>query len=209
VAAIAMHVLILLAIGPLGKNHNPIVWPWNIAMAAFVALLFLTKGDVPARRILWSRSAFHRAALVLLGFCPLLGLVGLWPSSLSFRLYTFRLHTADIYVSESLRDRLPPAAQAAFEALSVYFSLETPDGGPAQKVGPFAAGVNVSDWSERELRAFLPPEPRAFERVFERVCALAREPTDALLLLVTPPDVFTGTTRQSVRVCAAETKTVP
>ena len=38
--AIAMHVFILIAIGPLGLNFNTVVWPWNLAMIAFLLILF-------------------------------------------------------------------------------------------------------------------------------------------------------------------------
>jgi hypothetical protein len=203
-AAVAMHVFILLCIGPAGKNHNPVVWPWNAAMIAFVALLFLP-GVVSARRVFWGTgSVFHRLVLVLFAFCPLLSFAGLWPVSLSFRLYTFRLPTADIYVKESLRDRLPPATRASFEPVSFYVNLAPTQG--AARAGPFTAGVNVADWSERELNAFLPSEGRVFERVFEKVCARAREPNEALLLLVSPPDVLTGETRQSAFPCAARSE---
>jgi hypothetical protein len=203
-AAIAMHVLILLAIGPLGKNHNPVVWPWNVAMIAFVVLLFLRGADAPPLRIVWGRWIFHRVVLVLFAICPLLGMAGLWPASLSFRLYTFRLATADVYVTESLRDRMPPATRAEVEPVSVSFTLAPTGGGAPAKVGPFVGGLNISDWSERELHAFIPAEPRAFQRVFEKVCALAQRPADALLLQVTPPDVLTGATRQSVSTCKGE-----
>lgn len=200
--AIAMHVLILLSIGPFGENHNPVVWPWNVAMIGFVWLLFLRGGEAPARRIIWGRgSSLHRALLVLFAVCPLLSLLGWWPSSLSFRLYTFRLYTADIYVTEALRERLPAGTRAELEPLSVFFSLEPAGGGEARRVGPYVGGLNVSDWSERELHAFIPPEPSAFRRVFANFCALAHEPSDALLLLVAPPDVLSGATRRSVSVC--------
>jgi hypothetical protein len=200
-AAIAMHVLILVAIGPLGKSHNPIVWPWNVAMIAFVALLFLRDGDASPRSILWGPATFHRVVLVLFAICPLLSVFGLWPASLSFRLYTFRLATADIYVTESLRDRLPPATRAEVEPVSVSFTLAPSGGGAPTKVGPFVGGLNISDWSERELNAFIPPEPRAFEGVFEKVCVLAQQPADALLLQVSAPDLLTGASRQSVSPC--------
>jgi uncharacterized membrane protein YphA (DoxX/SURF4 family) len=202
-AAIAMHVLILLSIGPLGRNHNPVVWPWNAAMIVFVAVLFLRPDEVVAGRVLWGRgSTLHRVGLVLFVVGPLLGFFGLWPPSLSFRLYSFRFYAADIYMTEALRDRLPPDARAQVEPVSVFFSLVPAGGGPATKVGPYAGGLNISDWSERELHAFIPAQLRAYEQVFAKLCALADVSTDALLLVVTPPDLLTGATRQSILPCA-------
>src|SRR5919112_53470 len=40
VGAFLMHTFILLSIGPLGHQWNTVVWPWNIAMVAFVFFLF-------------------------------------------------------------------------------------------------------------------------------------------------------------------------
>ncbi len=34
-AAIAMHILILMVLGPFGRQFNPVIWPWNLAMIAF------------------------------------------------------------------------------------------------------------------------------------------------------------------------------
>ncbi len=39
-AAIAMHVFILITIGPFGRGVNAVVWPWNLAMIAFLLILF-------------------------------------------------------------------------------------------------------------------------------------------------------------------------
>ncbi len=48
--AIGMHVAILIAIGPLGVNFNAVVWPWNVAMIAFLLILFFRRSEEPAPR---------------------------------------------------------------------------------------------------------------------------------------------------------------
>lgn len=40
---IALHLFILMMIGPLGNNHNMVVWPWNIQMIILLWLLFPMK----------------------------------------------------------------------------------------------------------------------------------------------------------------------
>jgi hypothetical protein len=51
---IAMHVFILIAIGPLGQRHNTVVWPWNVAMIAFRLILFDGRAVEPTpKEIVW------------------------------------------------------------------------------------------------------------------------------------------------------------
>src|SRR5262249_20231145 len=64
--AVAMHLLLLLDLGPFGHNYNSIVWPWNVAMATLVVVLFRRTPAVTARSVLWpARSAYARVVLVL------------------------------------------------------------------------------------------------------------------------------------------------
>ena len=87
ILALGMHAFILFCIGPLGHDWNTVVWPWNVAMAAFVVLLFWRTGDIsPKKILLLSRrrpSYLHAVVLVLFAVMPLLGLFGLWDSYLS------------------------------------------------------------------------------------------------------------------------------
>ena len=71
VVEVAMHVFILIALSPWGQNYNHVVWPWNIAMAAAVVLLFWKTGD-STRQVLFSKNAFHVAVLLLFGLAPML-----------------------------------------------------------------------------------------------------------------------------------------
>jgi hypothetical protein len=49
--AIGMHTAILIAIGRLGLNFNTVVWSWNVAMIAFLLILFF-------RRVSENRTGF-------------------------------------------------------------------------------------------------------------------------------------------------------
>jgi hypothetical protein len=92
VGALLMHVFILFAIGPFGHNWNSLVWPWNLAMIAFVLILFWRPPDEPSlTTILRPRgSVCHAAILVLFAFMPALNFFGLWDSYLSSSLYSGR-----------------------------------------------------------------------------------------------------------------------
>ena len=93
--ALLMHAFIMLCIGPLGHDHNTVVWPWNFAMVAFVLILFWgTPDDTTPSTILdpgrnfSTGFAFRAAVLILFAFMPLFNFFGLWASYLSSGLYT-------------------------------------------------------------------------------------------------------------------------
>ena len=93
--ALLMHAFIMLCIGPLGHDHNTVVWPWNFAMVAFVLILFWRAPDdtTPSTILDPGRNfstgfAFRAAVLVLFAFMPLFNFFGLWASYLSSGLYS-------------------------------------------------------------------------------------------------------------------------
>jgi hypothetical protein len=92
ILALGMHAFILLCLGPLGHDWNTVVWPWNVAMATFVVLLFWRTGDISPKKILLPTrrrpSYLHAVVLVLFAVMPLFGLFGLWDSCLSASLYS-------------------------------------------------------------------------------------------------------------------------
>jgi hypothetical protein len=95
VGALLMHAFVMLCIGPLGHDHNTVVWPWNFAMVAFVLLLFWRAPDDPSpstillpAQNLSPGSALRAAVLVLFAFMPLFNFFGLWDSYLSSGLYS-------------------------------------------------------------------------------------------------------------------------
>lgn len=71
---IAMHVFILLVLGPVGHRFNVVIWPWNLAMIVFLFILFFRRTEEPALRdIVWGRGfMFQKVALILFGVMPAL-----------------------------------------------------------------------------------------------------------------------------------------
>jgi len=75
---IAMHLFVLLMIGPLGLNHNMVVWPWNLQMIFLLWFLFpmkLEKASLfPFWNLLFKRPfkyiVYVSIALFGLGFTP-------------------------------------------------------------------------------------------------------------------------------------------
>lgn len=98
-AAVGMHAFLLLALGPLGQDWNVVVWPWNVAMAALVLVLFFRAPD-RGFALSAARSAYGACVLLLFAVMPAFGLFGLWPSYLSASLYSENTKSALVYAGE-------------------------------------------------------------------------------------------------------------
>jgi hypothetical protein len=184
-----MHAFILVAVGPFGLSYNPVVWPWNVAMMAIILVLFRRARDVSAPAILLNHGfPLHVAAVALFAVLPGLSYLGLWPTYLSFRLYSEQYHQATISMTTAVRLKLPPSARQAV-------LLASDD--------PYDGHLNVMSWSENELGAFIPPEPRVFRAVARRVCALAEAPLDVRLIITAPADRWTGKMTRTTTYCDA------
>ena len=161
VAAVAMHVLILASIGPLGRGWNAVVWPWNVAMATMVALLFWRE-----RGPLWRAKAYWRLVIPLFLIAPLASFAGLWDSYPSFALYSGDNADGTIYLSRAVTERLPEAVQDEV--------IENDSG---------VDELDVSDWSFAELQVPAYPEARVFRSVAKGVCRMVGSPGDMLLII--------------------------
>jgi hypothetical protein len=162
---IAMHVLILLAIGPFGHNSNTVVWPWNLAMILFLVLLF-NHNETPAREILLGRATFHRLVFALFALAPALSFFNLWDSYLSSALYSGNRNQGVIYMTESVAAYLPDEVDEDID--------EEPGG---------AGKLLINDWSFDELNVPAYPEPRIYKNAARKLCEFAVKPSDVRLEL--------------------------
>jgi len=151
-AALAMHVFILLSIGPFGQNSNTVVWPWNIAMAAAVWALFW-KSDA---RVLKYEGWFQMVALALFAVAPLLSFFGYWDHYLSAAMYSSNRNEATIYFNDKLLDKFPDGVQD-------YARVETPE----------IDSIDVSEWSSGELNVPPYPEERVYKDIARHLCEYA------------------------------------
>jgi len=184
VAAIAMHIFILIALSPWGQNYNYVVWPWNIAMVAFVVILFW-KTDVSARQIMLGRNPFHIAALALFTLAPALSFFGMWDHYLSAAMYASNRNQGTIFISNRLFDRLPDGIQD-------YAYVETPD----------LSSIDIGEWSIDELKVPPYPEIRIYKNVARKICQYAESPTDARLSITSKSTIGNSITGLSY-TCAA------
>ena len=166
VAAALMHGLLLLALGPLGQRWNPVVWPWNLALALLVLLLFWHEPDRP-RDLLWPRGWYQRALVVLVGILPALHPLGLWDAYLSFSLYSLNVDEAWLAAERGAAPGLGPHARAVAET-----------GTDGRLI------VRLLPWAMRDMKAPPYPERRAYLAGFRTLCARSISPSDLRLVLV-------------------------
>jgi hypothetical protein len=172
ILAIIAHLIILLFL--FASGENTVVWPWNVAMAMFVAILFWQNKDLNVRKLFAPKHPFHALVLILFVIMPAFNLVDLWDSYLSFALYSGNSHRAVIYVSQSVSDQLPVSIRP-------YTWLQTEPN-----------FLDINRWSYGELNVPVYPEPRVFRQVTRNVCALAGNSPDIKLVLWDQPDLITA-----------------
>jgi hypothetical protein len=187
VAAIATHVVVLGLLGPLAHGTNAVIWPWNVAMAALVALLFWSARGVSALdTVVPRRIGAHAAMLVLFMALPALSFAGRWDSYLSGELYSGNIKVGALSITDRVAARLPEAARRR-----------------VMSDGVGANALDLYEWSMGELSVPSYPEDRVFRRVARDVCRLADTPGDVVLVVFGRPGILTGQREISRNDCAA------
>ena len=189
-AAIAMHVFILVMIGPLGRGVNVVVWPWNLAMIAFLLILFSGRTEQPAPRdIIWGREfAFQKIVLVLFALMPILDFFNLWDHYLSSALYSGNRNSGVVYLSDAVFDRLP-------DKIEDYVTED----------GPNRNELDIFDWSVGELNVPSYPEIRIYKNVAREICRYASD-DPSVELVVQGKIALVNSNRRQVYHCSSLTK---
>jgi predicted DCC family thiol-disulfide oxidoreductase YuxK len=166
-AAIAMCAFVLFTLGPLGHNWDNIVWPWNITLALIVLVLFAGwKASSPRDLFLVGRHPLRYAILALFGVLPLAYFFNVWDSYLSWSLYSGTTNVATIYMSDTVKARLPNAVQQL---------VKTDD-----RQRNF---VPLVDLAFADLNVPPYPETRIFKSVARRFCDETNDPREVLLAM--------------------------
>ena len=187
IAAVATHLVVLGLLGPLAHGSNAVIWPWNAAMAALVALLFWNARGVSALdTVVPRRIGAHAAMLALFVALPALSFAARWDSYLSGELYSGNLKVGALSITDRVAARLPDAARRHVVS---------------DRVG--ANMLDLYEWSMEELSVPSYPENRVFRAVARHVCRLADRPGDVVLVVFGRPGILTGQREISRNDCAA------
>ena len=167
-AAVLMHLAVLGLLIPL--RQNVVVWPWNVAMAAFGVLIWIDRGFNAADS--WTGIGWHeRLALVaLLVLFPALGWLGRWDAYPSFSLYSGRTAVGLLHLDGPSLARFPASVQPLAEA---------------DPLGGFI--LPLDRWSYAELHVPPYPESRVYRRVARSVCADQAQSEAVRLETLEPP----------------------
>ena len=188
IAAVVVHAVILGLLGPLGHAENAVIWPWNVAMALLVVLLFW-RDVAPA----WPRAADVRTHVacavvaVLFWMMPALSFVGLWDAYLSGALYSGNVAQGIVAITPRLRARLPAEVDRHVIVNRVGTNVLT-----------------VWDWSMGELHAPPYPERRVYLNVARTLCRYGEAPDDLKLVVVERPALLAGRGGLRTYDCAGE-----
>jgi hypothetical protein len=185
VGAIVTHVAVLGLLGPFAHGINVVVWPWNLALAALVALLFWTREPEAPSVLRPRRVGVHAAALALFGVLPVLSFSGHWDAYLSGALYSGNLEAGALSLTDAVTARLPDPARRHIVRNQTGASV-----------------LDVWEWSMGELAVPSYPQDRVFRVVARDVCRLADRPTDVVLVVFGRPGLLTGHREITRRDCA-------
>lgn len=183
VLALTTNAVVLLLFVPFRRNN--VIWPWNVAMAAFVLILFgrcayEAKDFLPRRAL-----SLQTLALVLFGLMPALSLFGLWGQYLSSALYSGNVARAEFAVSEGVAGRLPPRVRRKLRQVDDGFRLD------------------LGHWSYAELNVPAYPSEKVYRAAAATLCGFAESPTDVRLEVNARPRFFGGTAQTKTLDCDA------
>ncbi|MDO3628274.1 hypothetical protein [Mucilaginibacter sp. BT774] len=147
VVLILRHLFVILLLGIFGLKLNLVVWPWNVAMILYLYFIFLNKaehqGIFPIMFTGW-----NKLVVLCWGVLPALSFVGYWDYYLSSSLYSGKLPTMIVCISNTTKCR----------KLSRYFNKNTaftPCAGQAI--------INMGNWATAETNVAIYPELRAYK----------------------------------------------
>jgi hypothetical protein len=176
IAAIATHVVVFGLLGPLAHGTNTVIWPWNGAMAALVALLFWNaRGASALDMIVPRRIGAHAVMLALFVALPVLSFAGRWDSYLSGGLYSGNIKVGALSITDRVVARLPDAARSHVISHRVGANM-----------------LDLYEWSMGELSVPSYAEDRVFRAAARDVCRLADAPGDVVLVVFGRPGLLSG-----------------
>jgi hypothetical protein len=164
--SLLMHGVILLLIGPLGKNFNPVIYPWNLGL---MAMLYWVIRNIQEEKEAYSFkfwiSRKHLAFLIPVWILPLFSIFGIYDNYPAWKLYSGNSPNGYVFLSEQVISRLPGEIQNLVQ----------------EKAGQKYIYINY--WSLMELGVPSYPEPRVFKKTRAYLLKYADSPDEVPLLI--------------------------
>lgn len=140
---IAVHLLVLIFIGPFGLNYNPIVWIWNLAMIFLLITVYLKPIESTSqlflkKNILW---------LFLWFVMPVFSFFGMWYQYFSSSLYTGKEKQLIIYISKENKEYVMFSKPSELNSNKDYYT------------------VNLQDLALEEIKSAPLPEKEIYQKI--------------------------------------------
>lgn len=158
VAGVVLHGTVLAMLGPAGQNYNAVIWPWNLAMAAFLTLQWHAPSTRPGVDVWHALRWRGRTIFAFSLLTPALGLIGRWDANLSFQLYTGSSTVGIVRFAESSAPCFPRTAQSLMR--------------PSARAGApnTELELNLHEWSMQAYATPLYAESRVILSTFQQLC---------------------------------------
>ncbi len=149
---VAMHLFVLLLLGPLGYRGYNVLWPWNVAMILFLYFIFWKKNNgISVFQVTrgWNK-------LVLMCWCvlPAFSFVGYWDNNLSSNLFSANVPRMIICVDNT----------SECKPLQRFFSKKD-----IPNTCHGLAKIDVQNWAVAETSVAAYPEIRVYKTIQEKL----------------------------------------
>ncbi len=166
----AMHVALLLLLGPFGLDLNRSVWGWNVANIVLLWALFWRDSQWSWKSV-WRSHWYPQATAAAAVLAGLLGLAGWIDAYAGFGLYSGRTTTAALYVDPKRAPELPA---------------------PVRKLVKSDGVLDLNLWCEQDLGIPLYPETRIYRAAGRQIAIWLKHGDPVRVLEFSRPDAFTG-----------------
>jgi len=108
-----IHAVAFISIGPLGRNVNSVIWPWQLSMPLLTVVLFAGSDEISQ---LIPQSSSYRVKIIktwgflaalLVVIMPPLCCFGVWDSTPSFKLYSSNTEYGGVWVTREEQEFFP------------------------------------------------------------------------------------------------------
>jgi len=142
---IAIHLAVLIILGPFGLNFNSVIWFWNLALIFVLIILYNKAFEITEAKNILSHNFYW---LILWFVMPVFSFFGRWYQYLSFNLYSGKGEQMYIYFLR--KDLVNPE----FGSITLYNHKPS---------------VNLHNWAMKELNSAPIPEMEVYLKIGEEI----------------------------------------